>query len=124
MDHTHVHEQDNQKVVRADGKDKVIVGEKGLNTYDRVDESKCATAKEWWEQHQQFWALVRKNWDALYATSSSITLQKKINNEPLYKAMMTLEKKAYDKELTGAALEKEIALTLQQFTTNADMGLK
>ncbi len=119
-----VHEQDNKKVVRADGKDKVIVQEKGLNTYDRTDESRCAAAKAWWEQHKQFWALVRKNWDKLYAANTAVILQKKVNNEPLYKAMSTLEKKAFDKELSGAALEKEIAATLQQFAANKDMGLK
>lgn len=119
-----VHEQDNQKVVRADGKDQVIVKEKGVNTYDRTEESKCTAAKEWWEQHQQFWALVRRNWDKLYAANNTVILQKKVNNEPLYKAMSTLEKKAFAKELTGAALEKEIAATLQQFAANKDMGLK
>jgi hypothetical protein len=119
-----IHEQDNQKVVRANGKDKVIVGEKGLNTYNRTDEGKCQQAKEWWEQNKAFWAIVRKSWDKVYGANSVINLQKKVNNEPLYKVMMVLEEKAFRKELTGAALEKEIAATLQQFATNTALSLQ
>ncbi|PSL47845.1 hypothetical protein CLV51_102705 [Chitinophaga niastensis] len=119
-----IHEQDNQKVVRANGQDKVIVGEKGLNTYARVDETKCRQAKEWWEQNKAFWALVRKGWDKVYGANSTINLQKKVNNEPLYKVMMVLEKKALQKELSGEALEKEIGSTLQQFATAKDVSLK
>ncbi|MCW3467281.1 DUF6607 family protein [Chitinophaga nivalis] len=119
-----VHEQDNLKVIRENGKDRVLVGEKGVNTYARIDESKCKSAKDWWEQNKQFWALVRKGWDKVYGTNTTINLQKKVNNEPLYKVMMTLEKKAFNKELSGEALEKEIAVTLQQFATKNDVSLK
>lgn len=119
-----VHEQDNQKVIRANGTDKVIVGEKGLNTYNRTSESKCQLAKEWWEQHKAFWAVVRKSWDKIYGESSEINLQKKVNNEPLYKVMSALEEKAFRKELTGAELEKTVAATLQQFSHNTVLSLQ
>ncbi|MGO4288441.1 DUF6607 family protein [Chitinophaga sp. RAB17] len=119
-----IHEQDNQKVIRANGTDKVIVGEKGLNTYNRTDEGKCRQAKEWWEQNKAFWAVVRKGWDKVYGANSVINLQKKVNNEPLYKVMMVLEEKAFRKELTGEALEKEIAVTLQQFATKTELSLQ
>lgn len=119
-----IHEQDNQKVLRANGRDQVIVGEKGLNTYARTDENKCKDAKDWWEQNKQFWALVRKQWDQLYGASTVINLQQKVNDASLYKVMLTLEKKALQKELSGAALEKEIAFTLQQFVTKQELSLK
>lgn len=119
-----IHEQDNQKVIRTNGKDKVIVGEKGLNTYNRTDEGKCQQAKEWWEQNKAFWAVVRKGWDKVYGANSVINLQKKVNNEPLYKVMMVLEEKAFRKELVGEALEKEIAVTLQQFATKTELSLQ
>lgn len=119
-----IHEQDNKKVVRANGADKVIVGEKGLNTYNRTSESKCQQAKEWWEQHKAFWAVVRKSWDKIYGESSEINLQKKVNNEPLYKVMSALEEKAFRKELAGAELEKTVAATLQQFSHNTALSLQ
>lgn len=119
-----IHEQDNKKVVRTNGTDKVIVGEKGLNTYNRTSESRCRQAKEWWEQHKAFWAVVRKSWDKIYGESSEINLQKKVNNEPLYKAMSALEEKAFRKELTGVELEKTVAATLQQFSHNTALSLQ
>lgn len=119
-----VHEQDNKKVIRANGVDKVIVGEKGLNTYNRTSESKCELAKAWWEQHRDFWAVVRKSWDKIYGESSEINLQKKVNNEPLYKVMSALEEKAFRKELAGAELEKTITATLQQFSHNTALSLQ
>ncbi|MGF6850418.1 hypothetical protein QFZ51_005653 [Chitinophaga sp. W3I9] len=119
-----VHEQDNQKVIRANGIDKVIVGEKGLNTYNRTSESKCQQAKEWWEQHKAFWAVVRKSWDKIYGESSEINLQKKVNDEPLYKVMSALEEKAFRKELAGAELERTVTATLQQFSHNTALSLQ
>ncbi len=119
-----IHEQDNRKVIRANGIDKVIVGEKGMNTYNRTSESKCRQAKEWWEQHKTFWAVVRKSWNKIYGESNEINLQKKVNNEPLYKVMLALEEKAFRKELEGAELEKTIAATLQQFSHNTALSLQ
>lgn len=110
-----LHIQDNLKVVRANGTDKPIVGEKGVNTYDRTDDSKCSKAIAWWTEHQAFWALVRKAWQQVYATNEVIALQRIVNNEPLYKAMSALEEKSATKKLQGNELEKEIVKTVQQF---------
>ncbi len=41
-DSGYVHEQDNDKVIRKDGVDKLLVQEKGINSYKRVDEKLCA----------------------------------------------------------------------------------
>ncbi|MBV8256105.1 MAG: hypothetical protein JO154_26155 [Chitinophaga sp.] len=119
-----IHAQENLKIQRTNGQDRKLVAEKGLNTYNRTDASKCDKAKAWWEQHQQFWALVRKEWDKLYNTQSLIQLQSIVNNEPLYKAMNTLEQKAFKQELQGTALSGEIASTLKQFSTAKEVTLK
>lgn len=110
-----LHIQDNLKVVRANGVDKPIVGEKGVNSYIKADDSKCEKAIAWWNEHKAFWALVRKAWQKVYATNDVVILQRVVNNEPLYKAMSSLEAKAYAKSLQGDALEKEIVNTVQQF---------
>jgi hypothetical protein len=119
-----IHEQDNKKVIRSATGDSVIVGEKGLNTYNRVNESQCEKAIAWWNEHEAFWALVRKSWDQLYRENTTVTLQKKVNDMPLYKAMNELEKKAHGKALSGAALEQAIASTLQQFAGRKDVSMK
>ncbi|RAI97869.1 hypothetical protein LX64_04919 [Chitinophaga skermanii] len=121
-----VHEQDNLKVVRKDGeKDVTIVGEKGVNSYRRVEESKCQKAKDWWQNNQQFWALVRRGWEKLYGENNTITLERKVNDKSLYSVMNTLEKKALNKEIAGAALETEINTTLKAFAAaNKDLTIK
>lgn len=118
------HEQDNRKVVRTGGTDKVIVGEKGMNTYKRVDDAQCEKAIAWWEEHKTFWALVRKGWEQLYRENAAVTLMKKVNDTPLYKAMGALEQKAHDRELSGAALEQAIASTLRQYAGGKDVSKK
>ncbi|NIG53738.1 DUF6607 family protein [Chitinophaga sp. Cy-1792] len=118
-----LHEQDNKKILRDAAGDKVIVGEKGLNTYRRTDESKCQQAKAWWEQNKQFWAVVRQQWDKLYGANTGVVLQKQVNNQPFYKVMGELENKARNKELSGAALDNAISGVLQQFAPKATAGL-
>lgn len=119
-----LHEQDNLKVFRDNGQNKTIVGEKGLNTYARTDDNKCSQAREWWEKNKAFWALVRREWELIYGGNTVISLQQKVNNASLYKTMLTLEQKALKNELKGAALEREIAITLQQFAVKNDLSLK
>jgi hypothetical protein len=58
------HEQDNKKVLRKDGAaDRVLVQEKGYNIYHKVDDSKCAAAKKFWQKNKEQWVAVRKKWD-------------------------------------------------------------
>ncbi|MFB6454622.1 DUF6607 family protein [Chitinophaga sp. Hz27] len=118
-----LHGQDNKKILRDDTGDKIIVGEKGLNTYRRTDESKCQQAKEWWEQNKQFWAVVRQQWDKLYGANTAVVLQKQVDNQPFYKVMNALETKARNKELSGVALDNAISNVLQQFAPKATAGL-
>ena len=47
-----VHEQDNQKIIRHQGSDKLLAEEKGVNSYKKTDESKCAAAKAYWEKNK------------------------------------------------------------------------
>ena len=44
-DNGYVHEQDNQKIIRKNGNDKLLVEEKGINSYKRIDDKQCAAAK-------------------------------------------------------------------------------
>ncbi len=81
-----VHDQDNKKIVRKAGeKDFVLAKEKGYNTYTKVSEERCATAKAWWAQHQEKWAMVRNEWDGIYGKKKDLVLKKKVKNKPLYK---------------------------------------
>ena len=46
-----LHEQDNDKVIRENGKEDVLlVQEKGYNVYRKVADEKCKAATDWWKQ--------------------------------------------------------------------------
>ncbi|MFT4095210.1 MAG: hypothetical protein QM640_16385, partial [Niabella sp.] len=72
------HIQDNKKVLRANGTDKLIVEEKGLNGYEKLPESECAEGKQYWEEHKGFWIALQQEWDKLLDARSSVKLTEKV----------------------------------------------
>lgn len=115
-----VHEQDNKKIIRADGTaDRLLVQEKGYNIYSRTDASKCAKAEAWWSQHRQFWNAVRSSWTEIMKTKSSIHLLQKADGRFLYQHLATLEQ-----DWSGAAdkLKEKTKETLQKFVQGKDAG--
>ncbi len=101
-----VHDQDNDKVLRENGKEDVIIAkEKGYNTYKRVDDSKCQVAQDWWKEHQDKWALVRTKWENVYGKNQDLTLETKVDNKPLYKHL-------FDDEVTA---ENQINKVIESF---------
>ncbi len=85
-----LHEQDNDKVIREDGKEDVLlVQEKGFNTYDKRPESDCKAAQEWWEQNKDKWAVVRTVWDEVYTEKQALELKVKVEDKRLYENLFT-----------------------------------
>lgn len=81
-----IHDQDNDKVIRAEGKDDVLLAqEKGYNTYVKVDDSKCKAAQEYWAKESAKWALVRAKWDQVFARNKNLSLEDKVDNKVLFK---------------------------------------
>ncbi|MDC7994200.1 DUF6607 family protein [Altibacter sp. HG106] len=81
-----VHDQDNDKVIRSEGKEDVILAkEKGYNTYVRVPDSRCAAAANWWAEHGEKWAKVRAKWAEVYGRNQDLVLEEKVDNKVLYK---------------------------------------
>ncbi|SFZ90462.1 hypothetical protein SAMN05428642_101950 [Flaviramulus basaltis] len=88
-----IHDQDNDKVIREDGKDDVLLAqEKGYNTYVKVDDSKCKVAQEYWKENQAKWALVRTKWDDIFARQKDLSLEEKVDNKGLFKYLFDEEK--------------------------------
>ena len=50
----HQHEQDNAKIRRKSGKERLLTYEKGINTYQRVDDARCQVAADWWKKNEAF----------------------------------------------------------------------
>lgn len=104
-DYGWVHEQDNDKVLRESGKDVVIAKEKGFNTYEKVDDSRCQAALDWWNKHQDKWALIRTKWDDVYGRNKDLTLEAKVKNKVLYKYL-------FDDEMTA---KEDIEKVIESF---------
>lgn len=85
-----IHDQDNIKVIREEGKaDVILAKEKGFNTYVKVDDSRCKEASDWWKEHQNKWALVRDKWNDVYSRNIDLTLETKVDNKLLYKYLFS-----------------------------------
>ncbi len=109
-DYGWVHEQDNDKIIREDGQEDVLlVQEKGWNTYTRVSDEKCALAKDWWAENQEFWAHVRSVWDEVYAREGVLSLHRSVDKKPLFMHLYPLEASQAGKEEIRAVINKFIA---------------
>lgn len=71
----YIHEQDNEKIIRSEAGDQLLVSEKGLNTYNRTDDKKCQTAKDWWARNRAYWADVRTVWSEVLAGRQTVALR-------------------------------------------------
>ena len=101
-----VHDQDNKKVVREeDIKDLILAEEKGINTYNRVDDSKCPAAVEWWNENKDFWSNVRNVWDDIYTLNSDLELHEKVEGKRLYSVLFNMDTKTSPKKIKKSILK-------------------
>jgi hypothetical protein len=101
-----VHDQDNSKIIREEGKEDVILAkEKGYNTYVKVEDSRCNAAANWWEDHTNKWLTVRAKWDEVYGRNQDLNLEEKVDNKALYKHL-------FDDTITE---ESQINLVIESF---------
>jgi hypothetical protein len=122
----YIHEQDNDKVLRTETGDKVLVQEKGLNAYTRVDNSKCAIAKTWWEQHRAFWLDVRAVWQEIFDRKTGVSLKtEKVENKSLFQAFDELSAMSERKKWDSGTNREKIRTTLAKYLNNKPLvGLR
>ena len=94
-----VHDQDNSKVLREDGTDVLLAREKGYNTYNRVDDSKCEAAIKWWQENKDYWANVRSAWDEVYSKNKDLELAAKVDGKRLYEVLFFMDTKTSYKKI-------------------------
>jgi len=112
----HVHEQDNQKILRSEAGDELIAAEKGMNTYRKVEDSRCQAAMDWWEDNAQFWADVRSVWDEVFARNKDLVLAKSVDDKPLFMHLFPMGTEfAQAEEYDSKAAKQQIEATIQQF---------
>jgi hypothetical protein len=105
-----LHEQDNDKVIREDGKEDVLlVQEKGYNTYYKRADEDCKTAQEWWASNKEKWAAVRTVWNDVYAAAKPLELKAEVEGKKLYEHLF------YSKQYNQ---EKEIKALVEQYVVS------
>lgn len=114
-DSGYLHEQDNQKIIRNNGLDKLLVEEKGYNTYKRIEEKECAAAKEYWEKNKNFWGHVRQVWNEFITTHDSIVLKNKVDDKMLHEYLMTMGKEYLAKNIGEADINRKITAEINRF---------
>ncbi len=114
-DSGYLHEQDNQKIIRTNGIDKLLVEEKGLNSYKRINEKECAAAKAYWEKNSAYWQKVRKVWADYISTHNSISLKSKIDGKLLHEYLLGQAKDYLDKKITEADIDSKIKAEINRF---------
>jgi hypothetical protein len=113
-----MYEQDNNKVVRGAGGDKIIAQEKGYEEFTKVDEAKFAYAKKWWAGQQGYWADARAAWDNVFAKNASIKLSGKKDGKLLYEQLFALAEKS-EKEKWSSDKNKEETMKVINNYVNA-----
>ncbi len=113
-DYGWIHEQDNAKVVRANGEeDKTIAWEKGWNTYTKVEDSKCQPGNDWWADNKNYWADVRTVWDEVFASQQTLAISMKAERRKLYRRLFSIGEQYVGENYDGEKAIKEIREAIQ-----------
>ena len=119
-DSGYLHEQDNQKIIRTNGTDKLLVEGKGLNSYKRINENECAAAKAYWEKNGAYWGKVRKIWAGYISTHNSISLKNKIDGKLLHEYLIPLGNDYVAQKVTDADIDEKIRGEINRFIGHED----
>jgi len=110
-----IHEQDNQKVLRKNGTDTLLVEEKGMNTYKRVDDKKCEAGKQYWEKNKAYWSTVRGVWEKYLSTYAVINVKPLVEGRPLHEYLSEIEDQFATHHLTDDETNARIQEVLKLF---------
>jgi hypothetical protein len=114
-DKGYVHEQDNQKIIRKDGKDQLLVEEKGLNTYVRLKDSDCAAGKAYWEKTKNYWTSVRAVWDEYMTTHTTVELKAKVDGKVMHEYLFAMAKDYAAGKIKQGDATAQIKVLLDKF---------
>lgn len=111
----YVHEQDNDKIIRSEAGDQLLVSEKGLNTYTRTDEKKCQAAKDWWAKNRAYWANVRTVWNEMLANRDAVGIKGQVKGQVLGRELDELATTAQKTAYSSAATRPLIRQTIEKY---------
>jgi len=121
-DYGWLHEQDNKKIIRKEGKDSVLVMEKGYNIYKKIDESNCLAAKVWWQENKAYWRLVREVWSDVFSESDGLHFQTEIDSKKRWQRLFELQE-AFKGDNVGT-IKKEIRGIIDLYANQSPVNQK
>jgi uncharacterized protein (DUF2461 family) len=114
-DSGYLHEQDNQKILRTNSTDQLLVEEKGQNIYKRIAEKECNAAKAYWEKNSDYWNRVRKIWAGYTDTYNSISLKSKVEGKMLHEYLIALGNEFEIKKVNEREIDDRITNEIKRF---------
>ena len=114
-DSGYVHEQDNKKIIRKNGINKLLVEEKGFNIYKKIEASKCEAAKKYWAQNNKYWLKVENVWATYTNSHHIIKLKTSVDGKMLNQYLNEILKNYNDKILLEAELDSKINDAVKKF---------
>jgi hypothetical protein len=85
-----LHEQDNRKlIVNADGV-REIAQEKGMDSYVRVPDERCASATAWWAANRDAWHAVQGVWAHVYEHHPRLQIRGRTNGALLWERLFEI----------------------------------
>lgn len=119
----YVHEQDNEKILRKDGVEQLLVEEKGKNTYVRIDDKNCDAGRAYWNKMQPYWTKVRQIWEQYLSSHSSISLKTLVEDKMLHEHLFSLAKDYASGKLKEKNMDASIMATLEKFRMEDDISV-
>lgn len=84
------HEQRNLKLKVSGATETPLVRETGLNAYRRVDDARCAPARQYWRENRATWHRIQGVWRDLIAASPRLRLARERDGVPLWQRLFEL----------------------------------
>ena len=85
-----LHEQDNRKlIVNAEGI-REVAQEKGMDSYTRVADERCAPARAWWAAHREAWRAVQGVWAHVYGHHPRLQMRPRVEGHLLWERLFEL----------------------------------
>lgn len=82
--------------------------EKGMDTYLKVDDSKCLVAKNWWGQNKKIWHEIQAMWKHVQGHHPEFTLKGPIDGKTLWMRLFELAEIAAQAEASGQAMGGDV----------------
>lgn len=110
-----VHHQYNDKILLKSDTLAIIAKEKGANSYEKIDDAQCASAKQWWADNKSVWHNIQATWKHIYAEHPNLKLKAKVDDKVLWMHLFELADAYSLKTYDPKALQKEAHDIIHKF---------